>query len=87
MKHADDITKRIENIERRNAIVTLDKNWETSWTRRVGIITLTYAVVLAYLFMIGNSNPWINATVPPIGFLLSTLALGWLRVRWQAKQG
>lgn len=77
---------RVSAIERRNSSVTLDKAWETSWTRKIGIAALTYLVVLAYLFWISNENPWINAIVPPIGFLLSTLALGWLRQTWQHKQ-
>lgn len=83
MTQQDDLIKRIEAIETRNKNVTLDKAWETSWTRKVGIVALTYLVVLMYLFMIGNENPLINAIVPPVGFFLSTLALGWLRDYWQ----
>ena len=78
-----DITKRLEAIEHRNASVTLDKTWETSWTRKIGIAVLTYLVVLVYLYVIGNDNPWINAFVPPTGFILSTLAMKWLRQIWQ----
>ena len=85
MTNQNDLLKRIEAIEDRNKNVTLDKRWETSWTRKLGIIIFTYCVVLFYLFLIGNSNPWINAVVPPVGFLLSTLALGWIRKYWQAK--
>lgn len=81
----DELSTRIKAIETRNASVTLDKQWETSWTRKIGIITLTYIVVLIYLHIIGNDNPWINAIVPPVGFLLSTLALGWLRNNWQKR--
>ena len=82
----DGIEKRIEAIETRNKKVSFDKKWETSWTRRLSIVTLTYIVVLVYLFAIGNDNPWINAIVPPVGFLLSTLALGWVRNIWQRQQ-
>jgi hypothetical protein len=80
------IEKRIEVIEERNERVTLDKQWETSWTRKISIAVLTYFVVLAYLFVIGNDRPWINAIVPPTGFLLSTLAVGWIRKVWQKEQ-
>lgn len=82
----DGIEKRIEAIETRNAKVSIDKKWETSWTRRLSIAALTYIVILVYLFVIGNDNPWINAIVPPVGFLLSTLALGWVRNIWQRQQ-
>lgn len=85
MTTEETLVKRIEAIEQRNAAVTLDKGWETSWTRKIGIIVLTYIVVWVYLYVIGNENPWINAIVPPVGFLLSTLALGWLRTYWQGR--
>ena len=81
----NDLLERIEAIEARNKSVSLDKKWETSWTRKLGIVLSTYFVVLAYLYLIKNDSPWINAIVPPVGFLLSTLALGWLRKYWQGK--
>lgn len=80
------IEKRLEAIEKRNEKVSLDKAWETSWTRRISIAILTYFVVLVYLFVVGNDNAWINAIVPPIGFLLSTLAVSEIRKLWQRKQ-
>lgn len=83
MTSQTDLLKRIEAIEQRNDAVTLDKKWETSWVRKISIIIFTYIVVLVYLFVIGNENPWINALVPPAGFFLSTLALNWLREIWQ----
>ena len=49
----------------------------------MAIAIFTYFIVLVYLFVIGNENPWINAIVPPVGFILSTLAIGWLRTYWQ----
>lgn len=81
----NDLEKRISEIERRNKKVSLDKKWETSWTRRISIAVLTYVVVLVYLFVIGNDRPWINAFVPPTGFILSTLAVQSIRKIWQEK--
>jgi hypothetical protein len=83
MSSYDDLAKRIEKIEQRNLTVSADKTWETSWTRKISIIVLTYLVVLVYLFVIGNDNPWINAIVPPTGYFLSTLAIRQLRTVWQ----
>ena len=83
MKSDNNILERIEKIEERNQKVSLDKRWETSWTRKLTLIVLTYLVVLIYLFVIGNDNPWINAIVPPTGFFLSTLAVSWMRMVWQ----
>ena len=80
-----DIEKRIATIERRNERVELDKAWETSWTRRIAIAVLTYVVVCAYLAFVIHIDPWLNALVPVVGFLLSTLALGWIKTAWQNK--
>lgn len=74
---------RITAIEERNRNVEQDKAWETSWTRRVSIAALTYAVVLGYLLVIKNDQPFINALVPSLGFMLSTLVLRSIRNIWQ----
>lgn len=78
-----DLEARVATIEKRNRSVEQDKAWETSWTRRVSIAVLTYLVVLGYLFMIGNDQPFVNALVPPVGFILSTLVLKSIRNAWQ----
>lgn len=79
----NDLQQRLKIIEDRNARVELDKKWETSWVRRISIAALTYAVVVSYLFVIGNSQPFIDAIVPPVGFLLSTLVMKQIRKMWQ----
>ncbi|HSX23667.1 MAG TPA: hypothetical protein VLE74_01055 [Candidatus Saccharimonadales bacterium] len=80
---SQDLESRVAAIEARNKRVELDKKWETSWTRRLSIVALTYLVVLVYLLAIGNNNPFINAFVPAIGFTLSTSLLRSIRVLWQ----
>ncbi len=74
----------IKNIKARNARVELDKAWETSWTRRVCIMILTYIVVIAYSFTIQQiSNIFLSSLVPVIGFTLSTLSLKGVRKIWE----
>jgi uncharacterized membrane-anchored protein len=74
---------RIEKIEERNYRVEADKAWETSWLRRVLIALLTYIVVWMYLvFVVNLPNPFINALVPTIGFLLSTLSIDLAKSFW-----
>ena len=80
---SNDFESRLKAIEDRNARVELDKKWETSWVRRLSIAALTYFVVVGYLFVIGNDRPFINAIVPPVGFLLSTLVMKQIRRVWQ----
>jgi hypothetical protein len=78
-----DLEKRIEKIERRNKKVQVDKAWETSWMRKVLIIIFTYLSIALYLRFIVGIDPWINAIVPAIGFLLSTLSLPYFRKLWE----
>jgi hypothetical protein len=81
---SDSIEARLKVIEERNARVESDKAWETSWTRKIGIAVLTYAVVVVYLRYVVHIDPWINALVPVIGFLLSTLTISVLKKYWQS---
>ena len=48
----DELEKRIEAIEKRNKKVEIDKAWETSWTRRVCIMILTYIIVIIYSYIV-----------------------------------
>jgi len=80
------LEERIVTIEERNARVELDKAWEISWTRRISIGLLTYAVIVIYLAVINNDKPFINAAVPAVGFFLSTLVLRQVQGLWQKKK-
>lgn len=76
------IEERLTLIESRNQKVEADKAWETSWTRRISIMVLTYLVVAGYLHFVVHIEPWVNALVPVIGFLLSTLTVSLLKGYW-----
>lgn len=73
---------RVTTLETRNKRVESDKAWETSWTRRIAIMALTYLTVVAYLHFVIKTEPWLNALVPVTGFLLSTLTVGYLKKSW-----
>lgn len=80
--------KSLENeiikIKERNKKVELDKKWETSWTRRICIMILTYIVVIIYSHLIrNNNNIFLSSLVPVIGFTLSTLSLKLVRSVWE----
>lgn len=83
---SNDIDERLKSIEERNVRVESDKAWETSWTRRLGIAVLTYLVVVVYLNFVVHIDPWVNAFVPVIGYLLSTLTMSLLKKLWQSRQ-
>lgn len=81
------LEKEIEAIKARNKRVETDKAWETSWTRKLCIMVLTYAVVVLYSYTISQvSNIWLSSLVPVIGFTLSTLSLGLVRKLWEKRR-
>ena len=80
------IEERLAVVEARNTKVEADKAWETSWTRRLSIMALTYLVVVAYLHFVVHIDPWINAIVPVIGFFLSTLTIEFIKTRWVSRR-
>lgn len=82
---ADSIESRLQQIESRNAKVEADKAWETSWVRR-GLLTLfTYLAVSLYLNAIHIDRPWLNAIVPAVGFMISTLTMPFFKRMWISK--
>jgi hypothetical protein len=81
-----DLEKEIKKIQERNKRVELDKAWETSWTRRICIMILTYIVVIIYSYVIREfDNIFLSSLVPVIGFTLSTLSLKIVRKIWENK--
>ncbi len=80
------IETRLKVIEDRNKRVENDKAWEVSLTRRLSITLFTYITVLLYLMLIKNEKPFLNASVPSIGFLLSTLLMKNIKKIWQNKK-
>ena len=79
-----DLEERVKKIEERNKRVELDKSWETSWTRKICIIILTYIIVITYSFLIKEYNyVLLTSLVPVIGFTLSTLSLKAVRKIWE----
>lgn len=82
MESLTDLVNRVQEIEKRNYRVELDKAWETSWMRRGLLILFTYLSVGFYLQAIVVPNPWLNAIVPSLGFLLSTLTLPFFKRLW-----
>lgn len=83
---ANNLEQRIAAIEARNKKVESDKAWETSWVRRISIGVLTYIVVVVYLSIIHNDAPFINALVPVVGFLLSTLVMSRIRALYESRR-
>lgn len=78
------IEEEIKSIKERNKRVEKDKEWETSWTRRICIMILTYIVVICYSYIIRKYDEiFLSSLVPVIGFTLSTLSLKLVRKLWE----
>ena len=78
------VEEEIKKIQERNKRVEKDKKWETSWTRRICIMILTYIVVICYSYIVKNYDSiFLSSLVPVIGFTLSTLSLKLVRKIWE----
>lgn len=82
MEELEQIKKDIQEIKERNIRVEKDKAWETSLFRKTLIAVLTYIVVVLFFSFARLSNPFINAIVPTLGFLLSTLSVSFIKKSW-----
>ncbi len=82
MDDLEQIKKDIQEIKERNIRVEKDKAWETSFFRKTLIAILTYIVVVLFFTFAHLSNPFINAIVPTLGFLLSTFSISFIKNIW-----
>ncbi|MDO8553863.1 MAG: hypothetical protein Q7S22_03595 [Candidatus Micrarchaeota archaeon] len=74
--------KEIREIKERNARVDTDKSWETSKTRRA-IIGISIYLIAVFLFnLIKTPNPFLDALIPSLAFILSTLTLPFFKQWW-----
>lgn len=80
-----ELEREIEKINERNSRVEKDKAWETSLTRRSLLTFFTYLAIGVYLQAIDVPLPWLNAIVPAVAFMLSTLTLPFFKKLWLNK--
>lgn len=82
MPSTKELEQRIKKIEDRNERVEADKAWEISHTRKILLMMFTYFSIGFYLQAINISKPWLNAIVPAVAFMLSTLTLPFFKRIW-----
>lgn len=76
------IQKEIQLIKDRNRRVEIDKMWETSAQRKLLVAILTYVSIAVFFLFAKVEKPFLNAIVPTLGFLLSTLSLNIFKKFW-----
>ncbi|PIV09522.1 hypothetical protein COS31_03885 [Candidatus Roizmanbacteria bacterium CG02_land_8_20_14_3_00_36_15] len=79
----EELAQEIDLIKKRNQRVEIDKAWETSIVRKILLLVFTYLSIGLYLNAMNIKDPWLNAVVPSIGFLLSTLTLPYFKDLWR----
>ena len=82
----EQLQAEIAEIQVRNERVEKDKAWETSWFRKILIAVLTYTVIVIFFFFAELSEPFINAIVPAVAFLLSTMSISVFKKWWLEKK-
>lgn len=76
------LEKEVEKIKERNRRVEADKAWELSVVRRILLLVFTYLAIGIYLKAIDVPRPWLNAVVPAVAFMFSTLTLPFFKKLW-----
>lgn len=74
--------QRLDAIELRNRQKEAEKAWEVSFFRRSIVAVMTYMVASVTLWTIGSSEPFLEALIPTIGYILSTLSLPFIKQWW-----
>jgi len=74
--------EKVKDILNRNKRVEADKAWEISYTRRILLTIFTYLAIGIYLQVINIPRPWLNAIVPAVAFMLSTLTSPFIKKIW-----
>lgn len=72
----------MQEIRERNTRVEADKAWETSKTRRAILALSIYLIAVLLFTTINTPQPWLDALVPTLAFVLSTLSFPFFKEWW-----
>ncbi len=87
MSTIEKVQEQIDDINTRNKRVEIDKAWETSLTRKVMVIVLTYLVVMVLFLVMTLPNPFVNAIIPSAAFVISNLSIPVVKKWWIGRRG
>lgn len=78
----DQIKEELAIIKSRNKRVELDKAWETSYTRKLTIVVMTYLLIVIFMLVAKLDRPFISAIIPTVAYLISASALPVFKKWW-----
>ena len=84
MRNFKELESKIKELDDRNRKVEYDKSWELSYSRKLLLMLFTYLAIGFYLQAVNIESPWLNAIVPSVAFMLSTLTLPYFKKLWLA---
>jgi len=79
------IEKEIKAIKERNLRVEADKAWEISNSRKALIACFTYFVIVVFFILAELPNPFINALIATVVFVVSTMSMPYFKKYWIKK--
>lgn len=79
------LEKELAEIKQRNKRVEKEKAWETSIARKITVALITYLFVSLVFIVLQNERPFVNAIIPVVGYLLSTLSVTLIKNKWLEK--
>jgi len=79
------ILHKLEEIKARNKRVEAAKAWETSFTRRILVAFLTYAIVVIFMTMADFTKPFLEALIPTAAYLISVSSVTFAKKWWIKK--
>jgi len=82
MPTLENLQQQINQIQDRNKKVETDKAWETSLTRKGILIILSYIVIVIFFLFAKLPDPFTNAIVPALAFVISTLTVPLFKNYW-----
>ena len=82
LEKLEQLEHEIQAIKDRNRKVEADKAWELSLTRKILVAVLTYIVIVIFFYFVQLPEPFLNAIVPTVGFMLSTLSIPVFKRVW-----
>ena len=76
------LQEEVDHINQRNVEKDRGKEFETSYTRVIFLMTITYCTLFGYMSFIKTNHPSLDAIVPTVGFNISTWSLPYIKEWW-----